>query len=41
MRSEIDAHLAEGDRRFASLKYGATQLDSRTVGSLRALGYLE
>jgi arylsulfatase A-like enzyme len=41
MRSEIDSHLAEGYRRFASLKYGATQLDSRTVGSLRALGYLE
>jgi arylsulfatase A-like enzyme len=41
MRSEVDAHVAEADRRFASLTYGTTELDSRTVGSLRALGYLE
>ena len=41
MRSEVDAHVAEAESRFASLTYGTTELDSRTVGSLRALGYLE
>jgi arylsulfatase A-like enzyme len=41
MRSEVDEHVSEADRHFANLTYGTTQLDSRTVGSLRALGYLE
>lgn len=41
MRSEVEKQVAAADSRFAGLSYGTTTLDARTVGSLKALGYLE
>jgi arylsulfatase A-like enzyme len=41
MRSEVEKEVAAADSRFAGLTYGTTTLDPRTVGSLKALGYLE
>jgi arylsulfatase A-like enzyme len=41
MRAEVEKQVAAADSRFAGLTYGTTTLDPRTVGSLKALGYLE